>query len=573
GVFTMDAALNHSYSLLGLAGAIGAFVSVGAGVVSFVDTSDTFALLGDTPDSSASGALVVTDFETVDVTATSNQTVKAAAGSGAIGAAAAGVSVVYVDMQGDTKAAVGSGSLIGTEAGGSDAVGDLSVNAVGTIDVGGQGDTGDTSMVIAVSAGLGGFSGGFAILKESSDVAALIGSDSVIHLTGALDVDAAATRNLVAEADGGALGVVGIGVMSAATTVAGATTARLGAGSTVRSGSVGVAATADNSVSSTVIAGAGGIVAVDINAANATIDADVTAELGEGSDIATSTTGGGTGNIDVVATSNMHGDTTAFGIEVGVGTAGASTATTTINPSVSAVAGADVTLDAEGAVNIVAAHTMNASLSDTTLKGASSAAEPSGGGVIAANGGTATSEASANVTANIGNDATIKGELGLIVRSEAQNYAYADAETITVGLVGVGTVEADSTSNGVTQAWVGDNSQVTARSLDVESIGENRAEAYAKAVTGGVLTGTGAIATANTTPMNEAWLGSDVYVLTDAEVDVIASEVAEADATAKGTSVSVIDFSSGDSSQAGSSVATAYLGDPQSLDDAKISSV
>ena len=213
------ASLNSAINITALDLAAG-FVGVGAGVVVVTDNSVIKATLGSVATPGA-----------VSLTATSTQAISVTTGQASIGAVGAGATFTEVTMGGSTTATIDAGAVIGSLA---SPVGSLSVDAVAVQTVSVQ--------TTAVTAGIGSFGANFSIVNVDPTIDAVVSTNAVIDVSGAVSVIATSTPDIQANTFGVSAGGLSVGVSETELTVAPTITAEMYNGDVVSAGSLNVGA-------------------------------------------------------------------------------------------------------------------------------------------------------------------------------------------------------------------------------------------------------------------------------------------------------------------------------------------
>jgi len=429
GRLSVEADLASHIEVLGLAGGGSGLLALGASVGVVNDSSDVYALLGAVPSGpTPSGNTTVTGFSDVTVRATSSFGVEIAIGAGAVAISgvlglAAGVGVVSVDLGGDTRAAIGGTAKIGTA---SQPVGAVAVEATSNREVKPLDDGAPMAIAIAASASLtyaGSFAGGFAYINDTKRTEAAVYGGAEVYASGDIGVTATSVSDIKTNTLGIAVALApvgfGIGVSIASAKITGATIVQVGNGARLSSRDREVRITAQ---------------------ATQTITASATP-----------------------------------GAVAGLAAGAGGSANATINTTVMASVGDGARIDAASGVFVDA--------------------------------------------------------IGVKRDARTNNLTFAGA----IG-VGVGIAMTKSEVEGTTQALIGDNAiiNVATGGLQVSTSAQDYARAESQAVSGGIISGRGSVAEATVKPINEASIGSGVAIDVGGILNVKAAEIAEADAIAKG---------------------------------------
>jgi hypothetical protein len=204
------------------------------------------------------------------------------------------------------------------------------------------------------------------------------------------------------------------------------------------------------------------------------------------------------------STVNMTG-VVAGGITVGVSLADA-----TVSPIVKASIG-------DGADVVALLGNITVSALETTLNGALAKVSASAGSLINGDGANVTATASADVSATVGNGATLESENTVSVNAWDDDKAVDNASSVGVGaLLNIGAIFATSTASGSVSATVGDNSKsgqdivgtasIPIGSLQISVNGTDTSTATVDLSGGGIFNGDGGVATSVSSPIFNAAL-------------------------------------------------------------------
>ena len=407
------------------------------------------------------------------------------------------------------------------------------------------------------------------IKDESSTTARLDGvaeRTAQIQQAGALAVNATSNTVLDGRAGQGALAIGGAAGVTVSKVVAdGITQSLVGdgvqiggvSGKTVGSLSLDAIELTDvNANAKALAAGIGG--AANLNFATAEATPNVDASLGNRtSEAGSNITVNGDVNVNArsttQSTADMRGDQLAAGVALGFGRAKA-----IILPDMEAAIGKNTTVNAGGSVNVKAQHNKDTTITFpngstfTNEFGAVANAEAGAAAAIAGNTARAISETSAIVDATVYDGASITATGAVTVQSDSTNRAASVGGSLTLGLLGAGGVQTDADIQGIARAKMKPNTSVTAGSLDVRSFAIDRAISEGRAATGGIVSGN---ATTSEASIKQALVGfrnnqtpepnssvnvTGATILTTGDVRIIANHEADADAIAKGASISAL---------------------------------
>ncbi|MBH5399906.1 LEPR-XLL domain-containing protein, partial [Bradyrhizobium sp. CNPSo 4010] len=395
GDLSVGATLDSNVHVLGFAGALSGFVSLG-GAVSFVtDHSSARALLGAAPaggsddgqtteTSSASSATVITGFRNVSVRGKATIEHDLANGAWSVaGVAGLGAAVSSVTIDGTAQAIVGSETEIGAD--GSPIAGSLTVDAQRALTIAPY-DSGQP-MGIAIGGGIVGVAAGATLIDVKGTVTARVGSDAHVHAAG--DVSVHGTSTITAdqlEVDGGAIGGLAVGFVIAHATFKPTVATSIDKNAVIRARAIDLAASNTANTRLKGKAAGGGILSGQGLDIEMELDPKTSVTVGDGADLEATQSVSMTSTSN--ATSTARGDSGNYGgVVVIIGGAtdthkNVNSATIGTNAVVSAgttlTFRADSTNDAEalgdggsgGAVAIIQSHTTtNASDATNTSVG------------------------------------------------------------------------------------------------------------------------------------------------------------------------------------------------------------
>ncbi|MFY9856030.1 MAG: hypothetical protein WAK26_19355, partial [Terracidiphilus sp.] len=390
----------------------------------------------------------VTAGSDIDVIATSGaEAVGVAAGFSAAGFAAGNASVVTDIMQSTTTADISGASTISTG-------GNLDVKASDTVTV--------DALTFSLAASLGVGLGGSVVTNIYGDTtsAYVNGTDSShlanIENAGQATIEAHDTVTMDGTAMGVSAGAVAAGASVTTSSIDGSLSAYVGdyaeigqtAGMTVDA--LTVEADFIGSGTSTVYGLAGGIGAVSANVATSTIDTDVQAYIGN-SDVTV------TGAVNVLAMATPDAEADAYGVAVGGLAVGASTATATASPEISAYAGGNSSTIVAGSLTISAERI-------TPAGGYSANANASGsvGALVAVNATVSTATSGGTVQSYVAPDATLSVVTTIDVDATGGGSQNSLANSDNVGLIAAGGNVSTVNNNVTTLSYIGTGTDVTA---------------------------------------------------------------------------------------------------------------
>ncbi len=461
------------------------------------------------------GGITISATDTSSITANGGGAgVSVGVGGGAGVAAAVGFAVVTNDVENVVQAYIDSSTATATA---NVAMSAIEAATIVALSIGGAVSVAVGGVGAAAAAGAGGNSTNTvknqveAYFANASSITSSAGS---VSLT-ATDTATATTKTVAAAvsiaAGGLGSGAIGIGAAiadndiedtvraySAASNIASNGTITLTATALDTSTSLSVAATVSAAVSlaSLSLSGAG---ATSTNTINNTI-----ASFIAGTDSTHRSTITAPGNISLSAgetatvVSNVGSGAISFG--VAGASVGTSLATDTITSSVKAYADNANLTSSGGGISFAAGAADNV----TTLSVATAVAVAIGG---AGAGASATDNVSPTVEAYAGSATTLNASTSISLTSTATNSASATTYGAAGGLVAIGTSTVSSTADGSVKSH--DDGIVSGcSSLTIQATATDSTDAEATALSGGIVSGDGADATATTSPTVLAYTGN-----------------------------------------------------------------
>jgi hypothetical protein len=245
---------------------------------------------------------------------------------------------------------------------------------------------------------------------------------------------------------------------------------------------------------------------------------------------------------DVTVDTISQGEATAkaLGLSVGGLAVGTMRSQAEVSPQVSGYIG-NTTVKAGRHVAVTVRH--NATLTGPSASNdAEATAETTRGGLVAGQGASPTATASADVRAYLASGGTIDaaGDVSFIARSG--NSAISDANALTIGLVAVGASQADATANGVTKAYV-DGKIARGVNLSIQADSLDHADTTADASGGGLVAVNVPRSNSTVHSVTQALLGNGSNVAdakVSGSVEILADATAYADSLGLGFTSSVI---------------------------------
>ncbi len=427
---------------------------------------------------------------------------------------------------------LGGSTTAGVLAGGQLTASSLSATADGT----------DNASAIThfVGISVAGGSGSTTNAMLTQTTAAAIGGGATVNLgSGAASLTADSTGSAVATNTAISGGGVNVSAMNFSTSTQGMVGAVVGSGASVTAGSLDLSATGtQTATSSDSFVGVSGL-GIGVVALNATDTTAVQASIGSNSIVQTQQ------SVTVDAMSNDAATANANGIQAGGIAVGATNATATLKPVVSAFidAGAQVT-SSHGAVTVEA--------TEATTTGAQASGNITGVSIGTGEGAQIQAIAAGQVTSYIGGGATILAPGIVTVTAAGTNVADASAKTLSVGAVlNVAAIFATATASGVDSAYIGSNgagatvgtTAQPAGGLVVAAAGADQSAANVNLSGGGAFSGEGGNATAYTKPTLNAYISGGSQVNTSGNVTVESTSTTEGHATTTGASGGIVDVS------------------------------
>lgn len=431
GDVNVAAGLTSNLHVLGFAGAISGFVSLGGAVSVINDGSSARAMIGATPTpdsrdvltteaSSPTTATVITGVRGVKVTSGGTINHYLANGAAAVsGIAGLGAAVVADTINGSSQAIIGSYTQIGTL--GAAIGGGVSAEATRTIGVNPL--NAGLPMGIAIGGGILGVAAGATILDVGGAVDARIGDGGFINAAGDLNVRANGTvtadrLDVIGEAIGG----IAVGFVIAQAKIDPTVSASVGKMAVIRGRNVNV--TADHTINAKLngIAAGGGVLSGQGLSIKMEVDPTTSVTVGQGAQITAS------GSVSAISTSTMtagaNGDAGNYGgVTVIIGGA-----TTTLSTENKVTIGDSVVIVAQDAVTLRA----------NSFNTGSATGDAGSGALIAIVRADATLNQTDRTSVSVGASARLTAGTDLVV--EARNKQKATSKvTASAGGLGVDT--------------------------------------------------------------------------------------------------------------------------------------
>ncbi len=270
----------------------------------------------------------------------------------------------------------------------------------------------------------------------------------------------------------------------------------------------------------------------DFDATPAPSDRTAQALVGAGSRL----TAGG--DVSVTADNTSDVDVTAVGVGVSTGVSlGGGVAVVSIDDEVTASLSGTVTAD--GDLKVKASDRDSNTSSIETYAG--------GAGAVGLGASVAIVEKSSNAKAELTDGSIVRNAATVEVDSVIDHSVKAKALQASVGIAGIGASITRATTNGRADAYLGNNVRIGG--FDGQSVNAVIVNAYAEtdttadtlAVAGGILSGNGSDARAETSPIVTASIGQDVEITVDDAVRVKAGSSTNVLAKALGFSGGAVD--------------------------------
>ena len=460
----------------------------------------------------------------ISIAATDTSTIDTEVGSGSlmfspITGASVGASVSHNRVDNEVKAYISNSQVNSTNDG-------IAVTATSTADV----DVLAVATSVALSASGFAGAGGRANAEITSIVEAYAGENAVLSAGGDIDFSAMSTcENTKVESEGISFGILAsVGVSIADITISGQTRAYV-AGMVSGANNLSITTQNISSPEAVAVAVSGGVLSGAGADADAHVKPILEAYTGDNSITVDN-------DITILALSEAAAEADAVGVAAGGISVGASLADAIITPTVNAYIGAGNITANNGSIRVGAFHNFESS-GMILYKGADAHATAPGGSLIGSGlGADATSDASADLDTYVAAGATLSAGGSVVLTAMANNDAVAQSEGISGAIVAsVGTSLADATAGGEIRSRM-EGTITDADHLFIITHGSSDADAQAVAVSGGILSGAGADADANVTPVIEAFTGEgDITVSGD--INIRSSSEGNAEADAVGVSV------------------------------------
>ena len=223
------------------------------------------------------------------------------------------------------------------------------------------------------------------------------------------------------------------------------------------------------------------------------------------------------------------GVSVGIGVSVGVGV-GAGVADFTLNSDTTAyIAGMGTLLSAGDDITIAADGDVVMDL--LTFAGS--------GGIVGLNASYANADSDNDVSAYISNGAVIANADDVFLTAHSASDVEAESIGASGGIVAIGASIADATETGSTLAYVGDNLLLgrsadpayVVNSLTIDAAADIDLRAKTLAAAGGIVAGSGSVATASAQPTVKAYIGSNVDIaVTDLTINATVTPKTQAEA-------------------------------------------
>ena len=397
-----------------------------------------------------------------------------------------------------------------------------------------------TAETVAISVGLGAGNvvNATAIVQATVDahIGAVAGStpaanSTVVNLTGDVDVAASSTMTANATANGGAGGAISVAVMLPSATVSGVTRAYVGEGTNLDAGTLDVTAAGVLQANATTKAiGIGLLGSAQGLRSEAIVTGVVESFVGAQ---ATNTVGVLT-DVDVSGATNVTADGTMKAIALANGLGASLTAAINIMLPSATDSGRTAAYVRDGVKLAAGSLQVRAGQLGTPVLNLAQATSNSLTGGLLGSGSLVKADAVVNSTveAYIGAPGTTTGgsasativvDNAIVIGaySDTQAIAKADGTGASAGLT-ISIMLPTADAAGITRAFVGQGVDITADSLDIDANGALDAKATSFVISvGGLLSGTGAYASATVSGLVDAHLGSAAGAAPSSDVSVV----------------------------------------------------
>ncbi|HEV7301125.1 MAG TPA: hypothetical protein VGN72_17295 [Tepidisphaeraceae bacterium] len=213
---------------------------------------------------------------------------------------------------------------------------------------------------------------------------------------------------------------------------------------------------------------------------------------------------------------------------------GGSVAIGSVKPSATATVATGSSIDAGGAVNVLATGKLN----DSDARSLAGAA-----GVVGLGAAVSKLNSTTNATASLDGAVTRASSLAVNATTSSDNHASATGAAVGAGAVGV--VISNAIENGSAVATLGGNARVnstqsttsTVGSVEVKSNATALVQSDATAAVGGIVSGSGADSSASSTPQSRATIGNSAIVHTTGGATVQSEAAAYARGDAYGINI------------------------------------
>ena len=389
----------------------------------------------------------------------------------------------------------------------------------------------NTSGANATSHGSGGglIAGNFitANATNNANTQAYVTSGASIDATGTITINALSGNSTNARSQAATGGLIGVGTARANANSNGTVKAFLD-GDITNGGGLSLFAQGTGNAVSFAESTTGGLIAGSVVTGNATFNPNISAAVNNGAAVNVS------GNVSISSESQGDADAQTPGSVGGLVGIVATFATATLTPTVASFIGT-TSITAGGGIALQSIHNFSGT-NPVTSRNAHAVSTPSGGGLLAGVGGSATATANATVDTTVSSGAALSsgGDVSLISRS--YNDANASTDGQAGGLIAVGLVNSNAQATGTTRARVLGGSITTTGAGDdllMTALGSNNATAFTRATTGGAIDVRTPTATANAAPNVTASVNGTVDLGGSADIKAIAN--GDATSTARGT--------------------------------------
>ncbi|MBK7765952.1 MAG: right-handed parallel beta-helix repeat-containing protein [Sulfuritalea sp.] len=357
------------------------------------------------------------------------------------------------------------------------------------------------------------------------------GNVSIDGNAGGTLIQALANNQVVSDGTAKSGSVAAVGLITATGNAGGSTVATSAAD--VAGNGLQILANAVQNAQVTSVAATGGILVSGSGArSTSNVSPTVGAAIGNGAVI--DVTGGVTVRSEADATAHGQADGVAFSGGVG---AGGSVADVDLNPTMSASIGENARITTHGGAGQVLVQ-IDLNNGDANALGATAnTTAAAGGALLGASGSNSDAAVSLNLQNTTGKNVVFdtSGDVRFETLSGAR--AIANANSLSLGGVGVGAAISNATIGGTSNTTTGSINGTVGHNLVVSSDLRNRVDAQTDAASGGLFAGQSNTAAASATPVINAGIGGGGVIAADNDVVIRNLSAGDAQADAEGITV------------------------------------